>query len=180
MFIGLDVFFDAYGELLHRTHINIPDELLMESIFLNTRIKINNKVLHFEDWTGKYFFVCLFVFKFVKDPVKDYLCVCANLNEFQENFHAETSFLKFYGCISTIQNYLRRNNIVIKMRTSLDGNKANGLVQYAPKGSKVFCNNLINKITSVKECTNRKNILHLEILSPKLFFSSKEITRYKV
>ena len=33
----------------------------------------------------------------------------------------------------------------------------------------MFCNNLINIITSAKECTNRKNLLQLENLSPKVF-----------
>ena len=64
--------------------------------------------------------------------------ICLNFNEFQERFDVETSFQKFYGCISTIKKYLRRNNIVIKTRTSLDANKAYSLVHYALAGSKVF------------------------------------------
>lgn len=59
-FLSLDVFFDAYGELLHRTHINISEEILMESIILNTRVKIDSKMLHFEKWTAKDVFVLFF------------------------------------------------------------------------------------------------------------------------
>ena len=115
---------------------NSPEDILTESIFLNKRFKIENKVLCFEDWTGKYVF-------FVKDLVKDDGAFL-NSNEFQERFHRETSFLKCYGSISTIKKHLLRNNIVIKNRTPLDANKAYSLVHYAPKGSKVFYNNLIN------------------------------------
>ena len=37
----------------HLTEINIPEEILMEPIFLNTRFKIEKRVFHFEDWIAK-------------------------------------------------------------------------------------------------------------------------------
>ena len=88
---------DAHGELYRRTDINIPEEILMEQIFFNTRFKIENEVFHFggldrelfldfnvlstalghfriKDWMVKDFF-------FVKDLVKDE-GVFLNFNEF--------------------------------------------------------------------------------------------------
>ena len=84
-------------------------------------------------------------------------------------FHTETSFLKFSPYISTTENYLRGNNIDIKNRTSLLANKSYSLVQYAPKGSKVFCNNLINMIllqrhAKIGEIFNAPSVLWAKIL----------------
>ena len=84
----------------HLTEINIPEEILMEPIFLNTRFKIEKRVFHFEDWIAKDVFLWKMMFFF--------------FSGFQEKFHTETWFLKFYGCISLNEKYLHRNNIVTK------------------------------------------------------------------
>ena len=59
-------------------------------------------------------------------------------------------------------------------------NRDYSLVQYAPKGSKEFCNNLINKITSPKACKNWEKLLHIKFVTKGVLSSKEKYMIYKV
>ena len=54
-------------------------------------------------------------------------------------------------------------------RSSLDATKGYSLALCAPKGSEVFYNNLINKVTPPKSRTMWDNLLNMDISWPEVF-----------
>ena len=75
---------------------------------------------------------------------------------------------------------MHKNNITFDSRDSLIDSKVHKLLIYAPKGSKVFYNNLINKINTQKACTNWENLLNNKIKWSKVFSKTKKIPDIKL
>lgn len=104
-----------------------------------------------------------------------------SFNEFKEKIQVETSFLVYYGCISTIKSYMRKNKIVIESTKSINNNTAFSLFLSGGKGAKIFYDHLIRKaVKSVpKACKSWENLLGTEINWDKIFHKTKKIQDVK-
>ena len=165
--------FTAYSDLHYKIDLNTSQEMLNEPFFCNAKFKINNKDFHFAKWTDKGIF-------YIKDLIKDNGCFLGH-DEFQNKYGIDTMFLKYYGCISAIRKYLRKENILLETNVSETTSKVCTIFEQAVRGARSFYKILINKTSTntPNACKSWERLLNTEIQWSKLYQKTKHIHEIK-
>lgn len=164
--------FEAYQEFYDKVEVTEPEEILKEPILQNTKFQIDNKVMHFSEWTAKNIV-------YVKDLVRNdgsWL----SLQEFSETYSITVNFLEFYGCINSIKSYCRKHDIKIPSNKCKEKSKALNLIFRSVKGTQTFYQVLLGKSTIPTACANWEKILETDIDWKNIFKFCKKVGEIKL
>jgi hypothetical protein len=166
--------FTSYLEFFNKVSIDKTEEFLLEPMFCNDKFKINNKVMDFDAWTEAGIYL-------VKDIVQENGKFYSHA-EFQSKSNITVPFLSYYGCVSTVKQYLKNTGLSLTNNNCghTSQNKAYNILTKAPKGAKVFYNTLIGETIIPKPCKNWENISGTEIDWLKIFATTKKIPETKL
>ena len=155
-----------------KTDLNTAEDLLAEPLFWNEKFKIGGKTLYFKDWKTNNLFS-------VKSVIKENGSFLT-LQELQRKYNFNPKPLEYMGCISTIKNYIKRQNINITSNNAQSTPKIYALIKYGPKGSRSFYDILINKTETSNACKNWEKLLGKDIDWPKIFSKANRIEETKL
>jgi hypothetical protein len=169
----IDVF-NSYLDFYNKVETNSTKLVLLEPLFCNDKFKIDNSVIEFETWAEAGIFA---VKDLVQENGKFY-----SYDDFQAKFDVKIPFLQYYGCISSVQTYLRKIGMTLESNdcNNLTYNKAYNILITAQKGTKSFYNTLIGEPSIPNSCKHWEEITNAEIDWVKIFSETKKITEIKL
>ena len=165
--------FSSYVEFSNSIDDYTDKEILFEPIFFNEKFKIDNKILYFKNWAENNVY-------FVKDLINENGSFLT-FQEFPEQTNIHTSFLYYFGCVSSIKKYIQQKDIKLEDNTSnlKEQGKSYTIIETACRGAKIFYTYLIGKATKPKACNNWEHILNREINWKKIFQTTRKISDVK-
>ena len=108
--------FSAYVNFTNNVTPQDSHEVLAEPIFYNNKFKIGNMAISFRNWINKEIFLVRDIIN-EKGQFLDY-------KQFSEKYGIKVNFLDYFGCLQSVKNYLRKENIVINDREANKTTKA--------------------------------------------------------
>ena len=147
--------FKANNELWDKVEISNSKEVLAEPLFFNNKFKIGGNCFYFNEWSENQVLA-------VKDLVKEdgnFL----SLEDFNQLYNLNVQFLEYYGCLSSIRQYLKKQGITIESKESQSQAKVHQTFIQAPKGSKIFYQILLSKAETSTACTNWELLLERKV-----------------
>ena len=164
--------FKSYSKLSARFIPKTSEELLSEPLFSNKHFKIAKRTFIFYDWM-----------------VHDIATVGAlvnrdgsfkTLNEFTQEFKFNPKPLDYYGCISSLKEFAKKNSIEIKSNKSYCESKIFTLLTGALKGAKPIYNAILGEIEKSNISKKWEEILNKEIDWKGIFVKVNKIKEPKL
>ena len=164
--------FQAYHNLYDCTELDIAEDVLIEPLFLNPKLKINGNVFNFIPWSNKQI-------TSIKDLIKEdgsFLTI----QEFNTKYNINVRALEYLGCVSSIKAYLKKRKIQLSSNRSQLYPKTQSMFIAAPKGATVFYELLLGEIEMSNACQNWEKILEKDVDWTKIFEKNSKIKEIKL
>ena len=164
--------FKAYSKL---SSIYIPktsEELLAEPLFLNKHFKIAKKTFLFPEWLT-YEIATVGALVNRDGSFK-------SIDEFTREYNFNPKYLDYYGCISTIKEYAKKQSIEIKTNKAFCESKVNIVLTGALRGAKPIYNAILGEKDQSNVCKKWEEILDKDIDWNKIFIAVNRIEESKL
>ena len=164
--------FKAYSDLSKAYKPESPEELLAEPLFKNENFKIGKKAILFPDWINNN---VLTVGGLVRQDG-----TFKPINQIIAEYEFNPKPLEYYGCISSIKEYIKTKSITLKNNKAMTKSKIAALLNSGLKGVKPIYNALLLEKEKANAFKKWEDILEMQINWDKVFLKINSIKETKL
>ena len=163
--------FKAYSNLGIKYTPETAEELMAEPLFMNTNFKIGKKPFIFPEWIT---YNATTVRALVKEDG-----TFKTLNDIREEYNFYPKPLEYFGCVSTVKDFVRKKSIYLNSNKAHAKSKIESLLTSALKGAKPIYNALFGEKEVSNACQKWERLLEKEINWKKIFLKVNNIKETK-